>query len=323
MDPFRPSWRYPAAARRFAATWSGSAPNPVRHSGAPGGGLSLGMALRFLPGLVTLAAATAVGAACAAAAAPARNLPAAGDGRQGMLNEAGLGALTGEAAQPLAEVRLRCLRLPAIPQGYSLLDDPRPGDGPPRCAVLEVRPPPQAPRGWIFARYGWTAQTPAGGPGGESADLGRREAEEVVLFEPAGAGRVRPVWHDRFATHGDEVVWRSVTPEAAYAGKGGVLVSVMYCVNGTGGCSQEFLRRGADGRWTAIRQAWLDQLPPGFHGRIRHGVRIEPASLRGEAGFYADGDANCCASQILSVRLALRGDALVLLGQSVAATPAP
>jgi hypothetical protein len=52
-------------------------------------------------------------------------------------------------------------------------------------------------------------------------------------------------------------------------------------------------------------------------------VRIEPASLHGEAGFYGDGDPNCCASQTLSVRLALRGDALVLLGQTVAATPAP
>jgi hypothetical protein len=52
-------------------------------------------------------------------------------------------------------------------------------------------------------------------------------------------------------------------------------------------------------------------------------VRIEPASLRGEAGFYADDDPNCCPSQLLSVRLALRGDALVLLGQSVATTPAP
>jgi hypothetical protein len=213
------------------------------------------------------------------------------------------------AAQPLARVRRTCLSLPAIPHNETFLDDPRPGAGPPpRCAVLEVRPPPQAPKGWILARYGWT------GPG---------EVEEVVLFEPAGAGQVRPVWHGRFVTRGDDVVWRSVTPEAARDGKGGVLVSVMSCVNGTGGCSQDFLRRDAGGRWTAVRQTWLDQLPPGFEGRIRHGVRIEPASLRGEAGFYADDDPNCCPSQLLSVRLALRGDALVLLGQSVATTPAP
>ena len=50
-------------------------------------------------------------------------------------------------------------------------------------------------------------------------------------------------------------------------------------------------------------------------GRIRHGVRIDPLTLGGEAGFYGDADANCCPSQSLMVDLALRGDALVLRTQ--------
>ena len=95
----------------------------------------------------------------------------------------------------------------------------------------------------------------------------------------------------------------------------------MYCVNGTGGCTQEFLRRNRNRTWTAIRQAWLDQLPSGSWGRIRHGSRIDPQSLRGEAGFYGDGDPNCCPSQTLFVELALRGDSLVLIHHSLAASP--
>jgi hypothetical protein len=60
----------------------------------------------------------------------------------------------------------------------------------------------------------------------------------------------------------------------------------------------------------------LDQLPAAFIGHIRHGVRIDPPSLRGEAGFYGDGDPNCCPSQRLVVDLELRGDSLVLRRQN-------
>ena len=55
-----------------------------------------------------------------------------------------------------------------------------------------------------------------------------------------------------------------------------------------------------------VWQAWLDQLPRGFEGRIRHGVRIDPRTLRGEAGI---------------VHLTVRGDSLVLLRHAV--RPAP
>jgi hypothetical protein len=95
----------------------------------------------------------------------------------------------------------------------------------------------------------------------------------------------------------------------------------MSCVNGTGGCGQEFLQQHQDGRWFGVRQVWLDQLPQGFADRIRHGVRIDPRTLRGEAGFYGDHDANCCPSQRLIVDLAVRGDSLVLRRYAVAAEP--
>ncbi|HEV7364269.1 MAG TPA: hypothetical protein VGN76_00330, partial [Gemmatimonadales bacterium] len=139
------------------------------------------------------------------------------------------------------------------------------------------------------------------------------------LFKTASPGSLTPVWHGRFET-GDHAIWRSVTPELAPA-RGGTLLSVMQCVNGTGGCSQEFLLRHPDGHWFPVWQAWFDQLPRGFEGRIRHGVRIDPRTLRGEAGFYGDRDPNCCPSQELIVHLTLRGDSLVLLRQAVSKSP--
>jgi hypothetical protein len=135
--------------------------------------------------------------------------------------------------------------------------------------------------------------------------------EEVVLFERATPESVRPVWHARFET-GPYAVWRSMTLEVAPTRDNTPLVSIMSCVNGTGGCSQEFLHRHADDRWFVVNQNWLNELPNGFAGRIRHGVRIEPQTLRAEAGFYGDDDPNCCPSQVLEADLLLRGDTLVL-----------
>jgi hypothetical protein len=142
----------------------------------------------------------------------------------------------------------------------------------------------------------------------------------VVLFEAMPADLVRPVWHARFET-GDYAIWRSITPEVATTKEGATLLSVMSCVNGTGGCSQEFIERHPDGRSLPVWQAWLDQLPPGFANRIRHGFVIDPRTLLGSAGFYGERDPNCCPSQELHVRLAVRGDTLLLRAHSV--RPAP
>jgi hypothetical protein len=81
------------------------------------------------------------------------------------------------------------------------------------------------------------------------------------------------------------------------------------------------LRRSPSGQWTSVRQAWIDQLPPGIAGRINHGVRIDVQSLRGEGGLYGPRDPNCCPSELLRVQLGLRGDSLVLRSQTVVPTP--
>ena len=44
-------------------------------------------------------------------------------------------------------------------------------------------------------------------------------------------------------------------------------------------------------------------------------------TLQGRGGLYANGDGNCCPSRHVNVRLALRGDSLVLLDYRI--EPAP
>jgi hypothetical protein len=219
------------------------------------------------------------------------------------------GVLSNRPAAPVAEARQRCLTLPGSetevlgPHGATLLSS--------SCRVVAYDTL-EFPR-WSAARYEWTlvftAEDQARGP--DARDTSTQE--EVVLFDAVSGGSVRPVWHGRFDTT-QYAVWRSMKPELAGMADGTTLLSIMTCVNGTGGCGQDFLRRHADGRWSSVAQTWLKQLPAGFGERMRHGVRIEPQTLHGEAGFYGDADANCCPSEILEVDLQVRGDALVLRG---------
>lgn len=238
--------------------------------------------------------------------------------KRSSLREVGLGALKVRTAVPISRVRRKCLDLPPIPEGEDAL-------GPAGiskfglCEVIEFHRFAKAPS-LAIARYRRTSSGSPDDPSPRSSSTGVTSAEEIVLFDMATARKVRPVWHDLFTT-GPDAIWRSVTLEVAPAVAGPTLVSVMYCLNGTGGCGQEFLGLNPDRTLTEIRQDWLDQLPRGFLGRIRHGSRINPASLRGEAGFYGDRDPNCCPSEMLSVELALRGNALVLLRHSVKASP--
>lgn len=256
-----------------------------------------------------------------AARVDAQDLPAPEDTRHSMLREAMLGLLPAQDSVPETHARHRCLELPVAPpndrlqgpHGDLLIDS--------HCDVVAYEILMSTPPGqWSTARYRWTsifsAEDTARGPTARDTV----PEEEVVLFGASQPGKVRAVWHTRFET-GAYAIWRSVTPEIAPTGESTTLLSVMSCVNGTGGCGQEFLQQHRDGRWFPVRQVWLDQLPHGFADRIRHGVRIDPMTLRGEAGFYGDPDANCCPSQRLIVDLAVRGDSLVLRRYAVVSEP--
>jgi hypothetical protein len=243
---------------------------------------------------------------------PAQTIPAADDSAHSLLR----GLLPSPTAVSLTKASVACVRLPVDeesreiqgPHGGSLITS--------SCRVDSLSPVDSLRQPhWMTAHYHWISVYSAED---SSRGAGARDTlaeEEVVLFRSPSSGSLIPVWHQRFET-GDYAIWRSVTPELARA-RGGTLLSVMQCVNGTGGCSQEFLLRHPDGRWFPVWQEWLDQLPRGFKARILHGARIDPRTLRGEAGLYGGRDPNCCPSQNLIVYLTVRGDSLVLLRHSV------
>jgi hypothetical protein len=252
---------------------------------------------------------------------PAQNLPPPEDSRHSMLREAMLGLLPGQASIRDDRARLQCIELPVNPPN-DRLEGPH-GDSliSAQCEVIAYESVDTAAKNrWTAARYRWTSVFNAENPDRGPAAQDRVTEEEVVLLEASQPGQVRPVWHERFES--DEYgAWRSVTPEIGATRQGTVLFSVMTCLNGTGGCGQEFLQRHPDGRWWPVRLDWFDQLPKGFAQRILHGVRIDPRTLRAEAGFYSDHDPNCCPSQRLVVHLGLRGDSLVMLTYAVVHEP--
>jgi hypothetical protein len=230
------------------------------------------------------------------------------------------GLLHGQPSVPEIRARERCHSLPADapndrlqgPHGDSLVTT--------HCEVVRYRALATGLKsGWSVAEYRWVSLFTA-----EDTTRGRAARDtvaedEVVLLAAAETGRVRPVWHERFET-GSHALWRSVTPEIAKFGAD-ILLSIQHCANGTGGCSQDFLRRSPSGQWRQVRQVWADQLPRDLFGRLQHGVRIDVQALRGEAGLYGPRDPNCCPSELLRVHLGLRGDSLVLRSRTVVPIP--
>jgi hypothetical protein len=259
--------------------------------------------------------------AASRSALAAQTLPTPDDSRHGMLREAMLGLLPAQAVVPDTEARHRCLPLPADPSNNAPLGPHGDSLLTTNCEVVRYQPLGPAPGGrWFAAQYRWTSLFTAEDT---TRGLTARDTvtdDEAVVLAAARLGEVRPVWHLRFET-GDYAIWRSVTPELAATTRATTLLSVMSCVNGTGGCSQEFLQRYPDGHWAPVWQVWLDQLPRGFAGRILHGVRIDPSTLRGQTGLYGPHDPNCCPSERLQVDLGLRGDSLVLRHQAVVPEP--
>ena len=107
----------------------------------------------------------------------------------------------------------------------------------------------------------------------------------------------------------EEALIRSITPDVADY-PGGARFSVEFCVNGTGGCWQEF--------WRYDREGWygLEDPLPAIRERVMHAFagdsshqtrapRIDVRTLRGTAQIAARGDANCCPSDRAEFQLAL------------------
>lgn len=263
-----------------------------------------------------------IAVALAAGASPmaTRTVRPLHDSLSGIQSDATSGLLHGQASVPETRARERCLSFP-VDASNDRLQGPH-GDSlaTTRCDVLRYRELGTGSKsGWFSVEYRWlslfTAEDTTRGPAARDTVT----ENEVVLLAAAETGLVRPIWHERFET-GRYAIWRSVTPEIAKIGAS-ILLSVEHCVNGTGGCSQDFLQRSPSGQWTSVRQVWLTQLPRILAGRIQHGVHIDVRSLRGEGGLYGSRDPNCCPSELLRLQLGLRGDSLVLRSQTVVPGP--
>jgi hypothetical protein len=144
--------------------------------------------------------------------------------------------------------------------------------------------------------------------------------DDVVLYatQGGGGGTLRPIWHDAYD--------RAETWELHVAGApqaGGYLVSLMYCVNGTGGCHQDFMLRH-HGVWVDVHETYLNDLPKPVREGLWHDLHIDTRTLHADGPIYRPTDANCCPSGgVLAVDLALRGDSLTLLNYHIQpSTPA-
>jgi hypothetical protein len=110
----------------------------------------------------------------------------------------------------------------------------------------------------------------------------------------------------------DEEIVRGITPDIG-AQSGSALLGMELCLNGTGGCWQEFLRY--DGAtWHRVADpgdAIQSRVRRVFRGDASHEIRsprIDVRTLRGTAAIASPGDANCCPSHRANFELALDGN---------------
>jgi hypothetical protein len=161
---------------------------------------------------------------------------------------------------------------------------------------------------------------------GDSITVGLSKAtrDSAVLITAAlfSASSLAGKWRVEWNATVDEAEFRSLTAAIAPRPDGSALMSLRYCVNGTGGCSQSFLRRHS-GRWTAVAQRFWTQIPALDDGTIGNGAGIEVRSLRGAYGVYGQSDPNCCPSRQIEVTLDQRGDSLLLRTYRITATRPP
>ncbi len=168
-------------------------------------------------------------------------------------------------------------------------------------------------RRFFWTSYAWTTHAPR-----EGADPydGVREKQVVLFSAPLEGEPLTAEWTARYEI---ELI-ASVTVTLGPTQDDGALLGVLSCVNGTGGCGQEFLLRDARG-WRPVREPWLQQLPDTLGGEFWKGTYTSPLTLQGEAGLYSPQDGNCCPSGILYYRLRLEDDALVLRSHHVVRLP--
>jgi hypothetical protein len=136
----------------------------------------------------------------------------------------------------------------------------------------------------------------------EGKEVWRCEADEALIIESMDDGAARAIWYDgseRESEFIDDVAL--VRPE----GREEFLISIQYCLNGTGGCSELILIR-MDGRWRELQHdaSWervYAEIPEGYH--LHKSPRIDLTNLRWERTLLGPGESNCGPSGRLFLEL--------------------
>jgi len=172
------------------------------------------------------------------------------------------------------------------------------------CRVVSVRSLGTVDgREWLVTRYRRGAILP------DPEEPDTMDLDELVLLtHEAGSVDAQLVWHtvrDRDFEFLDSLQWVPTSH--------GVFLDLRTCLNGTGGCGDEYLRY-RDGRWRYVPQPFTKdlqaRLPPGHW--LHKGRRLDLETLTGVWPVAAPGDGNCCPSLELPYTLVLVGDTLAL-----------
>jgi hypothetical protein len=136
--------------------------------------------------------------------------------------------------------------------------------------------------------------------------------ELVILRAGSGSDSVVPQWHIRMERYVE--LLRDVRAEPRPEG---LLIDLLICLNGTGGCSHEYLLATAelhyvDSNVAASLQALLAE------GQYLHkGLDLDLKTLTGTWPVARSGDRNCCPSLLFDFQARLDGTKMVLVGATL------
>jgi hypothetical protein len=135
--------------------------------------------------------------------------------------------------------------------------------------------------------------------------------DEIVLLRSRGGppDSVVTVWHVRVER--DYWVLRGVRSQSRPEG---LLIEVLMCLNGTGGCTRQYHLARGEGLAEVNKQFATDlqaRLPDGK--RLHKGMTLDLETLRGTWPVAGPTDANCCPSEIFDYSVRLDGTELVLI----------
>lgn len=142
-------------------------------------------------------------------------------------------------------------------------------------------------------------------------------SDEIVLAALSGDGKARIIWRD--ATEREFVFISSAKLVVTPGGES--VLSVLYCLNGTGGCTQGMLIWAGEG-WQRLERddSWqivYRNLPDGY--RLHKSPEIDLANLTWVQHLARRDDANCCPSGRIEFKLAIADGKLTVKSYRVVA----